>query len=118
MGDYAHVTAYGAIRVGREKQALELWADAIDFYEKAQANGLIDSYEIKVFLPSGGALPTGMITLWGSQDQIDAIARDEDRMKLALRAGLVVEDLVESRASRGAALFEGVDRFQDAVSTL
>jgi hypothetical protein len=118
MGDYAHVTAYGAIRVGREKQALELWADAIDFYEKAQANGLIESYEIKIFLPSGGALPTGMITLWGSEEQTDAIARNEDRQKLALRAALVVEDLVESRATRGAALFQGVDDFQAAISTL
>ncbi len=39
MGDYAHVTAYGSIKVGREKQALQVWSDALDFHEKAQANG-------------------------------------------------------------------------------
>ena len=100
MGDYAHVTAYGSIRVGREKRAFELWADALDFYEKSQANGLIESYELVIFQPSGGALPTGMITLWGSEDQIDAIARNEDRQKLAQRAALVVENLVEARAMR------------------
>jgi len=118
MGDYAHVTAYGAIRVGREKQAFEVWADAIDFYEKAQANGLIESYEIQLFQPSGGALPTGMISLWGSEDQIDAIARNEDRTKLQLRAGLVVEDLIETRAIRGAAVLEGVGQFQEAIASL
>jgi hypothetical protein len=118
MGDYAHVTAYGAVRVGREKQAMGVWADAIDFYEKAQANGLIESYEIKIFQPSGGALPTGMICLWGNEDQIDALARNEDRLALQIRAGLVVEDLVESRAMRGAAVLEGVGRFQNAIDSL
>ena len=118
MGDYAHVTAYGAIKVGREKQAFEVWADAIDFYEKAQANGLIESYDIQLFLPTAGALPTGMISLWGSQDQIDAIARNEDRAKLQVRANLVVDDLIETRAVRGAALFEGVGQFQEAIAGL
>ena len=118
MGDYAHVTAYGAVKVGREKKAMEVWADAIEFYEKAQANGLIDSYEIQLFLPTGGALPTGLISLWGSEEQIDAIARNEDRAKLQMRASLVVENLVESRAIRGAAVLEGVGTFQDAINTL
>ena len=118
MGDYAHVTAYGSIRAGREKKAFEVWADALDFYEKAQANGLIDSYELQIFTPSGGALPTGMITLWGSQDQVDAIARNEERQRLAQRAGLVVENLVESRAVRGAAVLEGVAGFQEVIDTL
>lgn len=118
MGDYAHVTAYGAIKVGREKQAFEVWADAIEFYEKAQANGLIESYEIQLFQPTGGALPTGMISLWGSEDQVDAIRRNEDRLKLQLRAGLVVEDLIETGAMRGAAVFEGVGRFQEAIDSL
>jgi hypothetical protein len=118
MGDYAHVTAYGAIKVGREKKAFEVWADALDFYEKAQANGLIESYEIQIFQPSGGALPTGMIMLWGSQDQVDAMARNEDRLKLAQRATLVVENLIDTRATRGAAVLEGVGQFQEAIDSL
>ena len=118
MGDYAHVTAYGSIRAGREKQALAVWADAIDFYEKAQANGLIESYDVMLFQPSGGALPTGLISMWGSEDQIDAVSRNEDRLALQIRAGLVVEDLVETRAMRGAAVLEGVGRFQQAVDSL
>jgi len=118
MGDYAHVTAYGAIRVGREKQAMGVWGDALEFYEKAQANGLIDSYEIQLFQPSGGALPTGMICLWGSQDQVDAIARNEDRLRLQTRAALVVDNLIETRALRGAAVLEGIGTFQEAIDSL
>lgn len=118
MGDYAHVTAYGAIKVGRERQALSVWGDALDFYEKAQANGLIESYEIKLFQPTGGALPIGMITLWGSQDQVDQMGRNEERMRLQGRAALVVEGLIETRAIRGAAILEGIGQFQEAIESL
>ena len=88
-----------------------MWADALDFYEKAQANGLIESYEIKVFLPSGGALPIGMITLWGSEDQVDALSRNEDRVALQMRAALWsrtssrAERCVVPRPSRASATF-------------
>lgn len=118
MGDYAHVTAYGAIKVGREKQAMAVWGDAIDFYEKAQANGLIESYEAQLFQPTGGALPNGIISLWGTQDQVDQIGRNEDRLRLQQRAALVVEDLVETRAMRGAPVLEGITTFQEAIESL
>jgi hypothetical protein len=118
MSDYGHVTAYGAIKVGREQLAMGVWGDALEFYEKAQANGLIDSYDLQIFQPTAGALPTGMITLWGSQDQIDQIARNEDRLRLQARASLVVEDLIETRAMRGAAVLEGIGTFQEVIASL
>ena len=118
MGDYGHVTAYGAIKVGRERQAMAVWADALNFYEKAQANGLIESYEAQLFQPTGGALPNGIITLWGTEDQVDQIARNEDRRRLQARASLVVENLVETRAIRGAPVLEGIGAFQEAIDSL
>jgi hypothetical protein len=118
MGDYGHVTAWSSIRAGREKQALALWADAIDLYEKAKANGLIDEYETQLFQPTGGALPVGIITLWGSQDQVDAMDRNADRQALQTRAGLILEGLVQTRSIRGAAVFEGIGTFQQAIDAL
>lgn len=118
MSDYGHVTAWSGIRAGRERQALELWADAVDLYEKAVANGLIEEYETQLFQPSGSALPTGIITLWGTREQVEAIDRDEDRMRLQVRAGLVLEGLVQTRSVRGAALLEGIGTFQAEADAL
>ena len=118
MSDFGHVTAWSGVKVGRERQAMTLWADALEFYEKAKANGLIDDYETQVFQPTGNALPTGIITLWGSQDQIDAIARNDDRRRLQARAGLILDDLVETRSVRGAAVLEGIGTFQEAIDGL
>ena len=118
-----HVTAYGAIEVGREKQAMAVWGDALDIYEKAKANGIIESYEIQIFQPTGGALPVGMITLWGSEDQVDQISRHEDRLRLQARASLVVENLVEDardawcRGPRGCRQLPAGDRQPVASSS-
>lgn len=118
MGDYGHVTAWGAIRTGRERQSLALWADAVDFYEKAKANGLIDDYETQLFQPTGSALPAGIITLWGSEDQIEAMDRNTDRQALQMRAGMLLDGLVQTRSIRGAAVLEGIGTFQAAIDTL
>ena len=118
MGDYGYVTAWSGIKAGRENQAMALWGDAVEFYEKAKANGLIDEYETQLFMPTGRALPNGIITLWGSQDQVDAMARNEERMRLQTRAGLLLDDLVETRSVRGAAVLEGIGTFQEAIDGL
>jgi hypothetical protein len=118
MSDYAHVTAWSGIRTGRERQALALWADALDFYEKAKANGLIEEYETQLFLPSGGALPNGIISLWGTEEQVGAISTNTDRVALEQRAMLILEGLVSTRSLRGAAVLEGVGAFQAAIDAL
>ena len=118
MADYGHVTAWSGIRTGREKQALSVWADAVDFYEKCKANSLIEDYEVQIFQASGGALPTGIITIWGSREQVDAYDWNDDRMALSVRAGLVLEGFVESKAVRGAAMLEGIGTFSTAVDAL
>jgi hypothetical protein len=118
MGDYAHVTAWRGIRTGRERQAMELWGEALTFYEKAKANSLIDDYEVQLFMPSGGALPNGMILLYGSQDQVDAIARNDERGRLQAKAGLLLDGLVETSMIRGAAVLEGIGTFNEVVEEL
>jgi hypothetical protein len=118
MSDYGHVTAWSGIRAGREAQAMQLWADAVELYEKAVANGLIEEYETQIFMPTGSALPTGIITLWGTEDQVDAMDRNADRMRLQTRAGLILEGLVQTRSVRGTAVLEGIGAFQAEVDAL
>jgi hypothetical protein len=118
MGDYGHVVTWRGIRTGREARALEVWTDALEMYEKAVANSKIESYETVLFEASAGALPTGMTICWGTEDQIDAWARDDDRLKAELRASLVCEGFAISRCIRGEAVMDGVGRFVEATSGL
>ena len=104
MGDYGHVVTWTGLRTDREKRAVEVWGDALELYEKAVANSKIDSYDTVLFETSGGAQPLGMTICWGSEDQIDAWARDEDRMRVQLAAAFVCEGLSVTRCVRGLSL--------------
>jgi hypothetical protein len=97
---------------------MALWAEAVEFYEKAKANALIDDYEVQLILPTGGALPNGMILLYGSQDQVDAIRRNEERTRLQAKAGVLLEGLVETSAIRGNAVLEGIGTFNEVIDAL
>ena len=46
MSEAGVFIAWDKVAVGREKQAMTVWAEALEFYEKAQANGEIERYEI------------------------------------------------------------------------
>jgi hypothetical protein len=118
MGDYGHVVSWRGIRSGREKQALEVWGEALELYEKGVANSKIESYETVLFEPSAGGLPIGMTIVWGSQDQIDTWTRDEDRVRVQAKASLTVEGLAVARCARGQVVAEGVGQFVELINNL
>jgi hypothetical protein len=116
MADYGHVVAWKGIRQGREMKALEVWGDTLEFYEKARANGQIDSYDTVLIEPSGDGLPIGMLTVWGTEEQVDAFVRDEARVRLQTRAGFVTDGLGVARCARGQAVADGVGQFTEIAS--
>jgi hypothetical protein len=118
MAEHAHVTAWAGVKAGRERDALELWTDAITLYEKAKANGQIEDYETILFQPTGGAMPNGIITLWGTTAQVDAFARDPERMRLQARAMMLLDGLTETGGVRGGALLELMGLFDEVSGSL
>ena len=91
MADYGAVLAWNSPRQGREAKALEVFVEAQAMFEKAQANGLIDSFETVLFQATGGALPGGMTIAWGSEDEMDAWRRNDDYVRLQNQATLVAD---------------------------
>lgn len=116
MADYGTVLAWQAPSTGRENKALEVFMEAQEMFEKAASNGLIDSFETVLLQSTGGGLPGGWTICWGSEDQIDAWARNEDYQGVVFKAGLVVEGLALTRAIRGDAISEGMGRYGQAIN--
>ena len=102
MSDFGHVTVWSGVKIGRERQAMTLWADVLEFYEKAKANGLIDDYETQVFQPTGNVLTYGDHHPLGKpRSDRRVLARNDDRRRLQARS-LVLDDLVETWAGPAA----------------
>src|SRR5579864_3952838 len=89
MADYGVAVTWGDPKPGREKKALELWADSVAVNEKAVANGRIESWDAVIFEPTASP-PAGAIRLHGSQDQIDQFVRSEDFQDIINRATLLL----------------------------
>ena len=62
--------------VGREKQAMQLFQKATDFYSKLKAAGRIESFEPTILAGHGGEL-NGFILLKGDAKKLEAV-REED----------------------------------------
>src|SRR2546429_7261497 len=72
MADHGVAVTWGSAKAGRERKALELWADAVTTNEKAVANGLIERWDAVVFEPAPGG-PAGGIRLYGTRGQVDGV---------------------------------------------
>lgn len=118
MADYGVVLAWDAPRQGREQKALEVFIEAQEMYEKAQANGLIDSFETVLFQATGGGFPGGLTTSWGSEDQMDAWARNDDNIRVQNLATLVADGVVVTRCIRGQAIMDGMTNYAGLIASV
>ena len=118
MANYGAVLAWSSPRQGREAKALEVFVEAQATYEKAQANGLIDSFETVLFQATAGALPGGMTTAWGSEDQMDAWRRNEDYTRLQAQASLVADGVAVTDCIRGEAIMDGMTNYAELIATV
>jgi hypothetical protein len=118
MSDYGLTVAWGDNKVGREAAALDLWGDAMANSEKLKANGRIADYTVQLFGATGGALPAGIMTLWGTQEQIADVQIDEERVRLGQRAALLLNGYCEVRSIRDAAILEGLASYTEIVNSL
>ena len=118
MADFGLALAWGVPVRGREQKALEVFMEGQEVFDKAQANSEISGFETVLFQASGGGLPGGHTIAWGSEDQIDALARSDGFIRLGNRAGLIVDGVAVGRCVRGEALATGIGGYGAEIAGL
>lgn len=92
MADAAILIRWDRVVPGREQKALSLFGQSLEYYGSLQSEGAIESYEPVLLNPSGGDL-NGIILLRGSQDQLDAVKREDRFIDIMMRAAHLCESL-------------------------
>jgi hypothetical protein len=102
MADAGLFIGWGEVVRGREDRALDVFNETIEFYGQLQSDGRIEDFEVALLDPHGGEL-LGFVMLRGSEDQIDAVHRDQDFQRLMTKGSLVVDDLgiIPALSARG-----------------
>jgi len=92
MADAALLIRWNRVVPGREKQALSLFGQSLEYYGSLKSKGAIESYEPVLLDPAGNDL-NGLILLRGSADQLDAVRREDRFIEIMMRAAHTCEGL-------------------------
>jgi hypothetical protein len=117
MADAGLFIGWGQVVRGREERALDVFNETVEMYGQMQADGRIESFEVCLLDPHGGELG-GFALLRGSEDQMDAVHRDEEFQRAMTRASLIVDDLGLIPASLGEGLGRAMSIYQEQIAVV
>ncbi len=117
MADAALFIGWGQVVRGREDRALDVFNETVELYGQMQSDGRIESFELCLLEPHGGELG-GFALLRGSEEQMDAIHRDEDFERSMTKASLIVDDLGVVPAAVGEGLGRQMAIYQEEIGVL
>lgn len=114
MEDGAIFVGFGQAARARERQALELFDSARQFYTDLQREGSIDDVEVVLLQPHGGDL-TGFFLIRGSGEQLDRLRAHETFRRFNARAPLVFDNFGVIPAYVGEGLASQYELYRSQV---
>jgi hypothetical protein len=90
MADAGLFIGFGPPVHGRERQAVKVFTEALEYYARLQQQGEIESFET-VFLESHGGDLNGFTLVRGDPDKLSRIRTSDEFLRLTVRADLIVE---------------------------
>lgn len=92
MANAALFIGFGLGIPGRERQSLQVFGEAVQYYGRLQQQGRIESFEPVLLEPHGGDL-SGFFLLRGERDKLNSVRSSEEFLRLTNRATLVVQNV-------------------------
>jgi hypothetical protein len=117
MADDALFIGWGEVVRGRERKAIEVFNESLQYYVQLQQDGKVESVEPWFLAPHGGDL-AGFILLRGEREQLDEIERSPEFERLQTRASLIVDRTGVINAYTGEALGRLLGEFEEASGDL
>jgi hypothetical protein len=117
MADAALFIGWGQVVRGREKRALQVLNESVEYWGGLQGDGRIEDFELALLTPHGGDLQ-GFALLRGSEEQISALQSDEEFQRRVARADLIIESLGVVPALVGEGIARGMAQYQGELEDL
>jgi hypothetical protein len=117
MADAALFIGWGQVVRGREKRAVQVFNESVEYWGGLQGDGKIEDFEIVLLSPHGGDLQ-GFALLRASEEQIAALRADEEFGRRVARADLIVENQGVVDAVIGEGIARGMGQYQGEIDDL
>jgi hypothetical protein len=105
---------WGMVARGREKQALQVFQESMEYYGRLQQEGRIDRFDVTLLAPHGGDL-NGFAVLYGDRQRLAEVRFSDEFERLITRAASVVDQPGVVPAYTGEALGPQIELFQAAA---
>ena len=108
MAEVALCTVWGDPIPGREKQALNVYNEAMQYWAGLEQEGKIERFDVTVLAFSGGDV-AGLLVVRGTAEQIDSVRRSKEFQQYIAGGQLVASHLSVALANvdEGLAQFMG-----------
>jgi hypothetical protein len=117
MADAALFIGWGQVTRGREKRALKVFNESVEYWGGLQGDGRIEDFEVVLLTPHGGDLQ-GFALLRGSEQQVSALRTDEEFQRRVARADLIVDSQGVIDALIGDGIARGMGQYQSEIDDL
>ena len=117
MADAALFIGWGQVVRGRERRAVQVFNESVEYWGGLQSDGKIEDFEVALLGPHGGDLQ-GFALLRGSEEQVGALRADEEFQRRVLRADQIIESQGVVNALIGEGIARGMAQYQGEIDDL
>ena len=117
MADAGLFIGWGQVVRGREKRAIQVFNESVEYWGGLQGDGKIEDFEIALLTPHGGDLQ-GFALLRGSEEQVNALLGDEEFQRRIARADQIIENQGVITAALGEGIARAMTQYQGEVDDL
>lgn len=117
MAEAALCTTWGNTLPGREKRALEVYNEVLQYWGRLQKEGRIERFDVAVLGPTGGDLG-GFILVRGTAQQIDSVRRTDEYLELIQHVQMIVDRFRITDAFVDEGLAQVMGQYQKVVAEL
>ena len=115
MSEAALCTVWGTPVPGREKHALDVYSETLQYWGRLQQQGKIERFDVVVLGPTGGDL-TGFMLVRGTQAQLDSVRHSEEYERLLNRVQLIAQHVRAADAFVDEGLARVMSQYTDEVA--
>lgn len=117
MSDYALFIGWGNAVRGRERQAQQVFNEAVELYARLQREGTIEGFDAFILEPHGGDLG-GFFVVRGERERLARLRVSEEIERLNMRAELIVEGFGVVGAVTGERLAQNMALWAEQLEEL
>jgi hypothetical protein len=105
---------WGPVVRGRERQALGVFQESMEYYGRLQQEGRIERFDVVLLGPHGGDL-NGFVLLRGDRQQLAEVRFSDEFERLTVRAASIIDQLGVVPAYTDDAIGDQMGLFQAAA---